>query len=204
MAWISGNISFKGARQDQIAQAIREKLPGRTCCVSPQIHGWVTVRDLAFDTMEDPAAIATPAAAVSRACGCPALALYLFDELLLCYWLFNGRGELEDESCPDDRPGPDAPLTFEERRGLLGRPERIAALAGENVTEAEVRAALAMGEEPDAAAALEALGNLLGIADVLWGYQDLIDHGGPEEIAGWKDFVWLGTDPGKPPRGDGP
>jgi hypothetical protein len=167
--------------------------------VSPEIDGWVAVFDELCDWANEDEILVVGRAVCSR-CRCPAVALAVTKSYRLSYWLFRESGELEDKSVrefvdPDDdeikfdangdpilpldengcwivADVPETPEHYRQIHGLLGEPERLARIARDGVTVADIRSALEadhLFREDN----LDELANLLGIKHYHLRYSDL-------------------------------
>src|SRR5947209_1914882 len=84
------NYTLRGPSQQAVATA----LAGRSAIVTPARNGNVVVYDEQSEEISD--TIAELGAGLSRDLTCPVLALFVYDDDILYYWLFE-NGELIDQ-----------------------------------------------------------------------------------------------------------
>jgi hypothetical protein len=181
------HLHLKGTSQETVVQAYAELLPDHFAFITPCINGWVSVFDgtimgSSYFLEED------FGPAICRYCHCPGIILKVLASDVLCYWIFDEGGQIDDVADCSDKYGYEE-LTDNETKGLSGHPERLLRFAQSGVTTADIRNALAKDHLLRADNLLE-LADLLGIAHVCFRYEDLIDPA-------WGDVFqrpeWQGT-----------
>jgi hypothetical protein len=182
------SVSYRRVAQDRVISAIQARFPKRSCFVSPNLNNWVTVYDrdsgeYGGDVLLEMARV------VSRECRCAAFGFNLIDSDVLEWWAFDDKGGLVSKSEVENEA-----VTWAEEHGLAGEPGCLPGLFGLKATGEAIRAALTRDEvfRDDNASAL---GNLLGIANMLSAYRYLLEEGNDEDVVGWSEFVHLGPSP---------
>jgi hypothetical protein len=182
------NITLHGPTQAEVAAAVRELLPECEAYISPSRNGWVTFYGDSFEDQDAPNLIAA-AADLCEHCGADGFASLVHDSDVLLFWVIAKDGGLiaEYNSCPgyfSDEEDADVAVSTEEIA------EALAGLSGGGVLATTIAAVLT-AEDAFAEETLEAVGEVLGAADLGVGFdilqEDEANNG--EIVSDWEQFV---------------